>query len=282
MRCLLIQILLVLPFTVLGESLSKLVFDAVNTIPKIDDIKAQLELRSNRVWGRIYIDGWPQTIQYYRAHFGDPPPYGRKKFIFANPLDACEDISFSTPISNEYIILAFRGNCTFGTKANIVLKSSAAGLVIINNEEGIEHLHAPDAHDVNISVTSIMQVEGKLLHSVYTNNYLSSEQPMEGYIVPINCHSTGFVCEPATEGEKSLTSQLIHGGYIIQPYNPDSEKLKMEFLLANFGILFPLPYTPLDLVVPSPVDACEKITNDVTNKVTTNYLNSSLLYFYII
>lgn len=72
-----------------------------------DDIEGQLILRSTRFWGRIYIgrysissycicsfknvgsDGWPQTIQFFRAHFGIEPPIGRKvklllsvRFIF--------------------------------------------------------------------------------------------------------------------------------------------------------------------------------------------------------
>jgi hypothetical protein len=33
-----------------------------------------MKLRANRFWGRLYIDGWPQTIQFFRAHFGIEPP----------------------------------------------------------------------------------------------------------------------------------------------------------------------------------------------------------------
>ena len=39
-------------------------------------IIGQMRLRSTRFWGRLYIDGWPQTIQFFRAHFGIEPPFG--------------------------------------------------------------------------------------------------------------------------------------------------------------------------------------------------------------
>jgi hypothetical protein len=38
------------------------------------------------MWGRLYIDGWPQTIQFLRAHFGEPPPEGPRRFVIADPV----------------------------------------------------------------------------------------------------------------------------------------------------------------------------------------------------
>jgi hypothetical protein len=35
-----------------------------------------VSLRGTRFWGRLHIDGWPQTIQFFRAHFGIEPPIG--------------------------------------------------------------------------------------------------------------------------------------------------------------------------------------------------------------
>ena len=39
--------------------------------------EGQMRLRSTRFWGRLYLDGWPQTIQFFRAHFGIEPPFGK-------------------------------------------------------------------------------------------------------------------------------------------------------------------------------------------------------------
>ena len=41
------------------------------------------------------------------------------------------------------------------------------GIIIINNEPGIDHLPGPDAHDIKFSVSSIAQQEGVLLESIY-------------------------------------------------------------------------------------------------------------------
>lgn len=69
----------------LPEVFSKLDFSANDTFASDNDIPGQLKLRSTRYWGRLYIDGWPQTIQFYRAHFGNEPPLGRKIFTFVEP-----------------------------------------------------------------------------------------------------------------------------------------------------------------------------------------------------
>lgn len=52
----------------------------------------QKELRDSRPWGRLYVDGWPAPIQYFRAHFGGPAVEGMRPLVLASPLDACEPL----------------------------------------------------------------------------------------------------------------------------------------------------------------------------------------------
>ncbi len=157
------------------------------------DIDAQMKLRSSRFWGRLYIDGWPQTIQFFRAHFGIEPPFGRKRFVFAEPRDACGDLSNAHLLNSDHVVLVNRGKCTYGQKALNVKKTAASGIIIINNEPGIDHLPGPDAHDVQLSVLSISQQEGQLLEVFYDDGPMSDGlgRVMEGYIVPINCENSG-------------------------------------------------------------------------------------------
>lgn len=61
----------------LPEVFSNLDFTADSSPASEEDIEGQMRLRSTRFWGRIYIDGWPQTIQFFRAHFGIEPPLGK-------------------------------------------------------------------------------------------------------------------------------------------------------------------------------------------------------------
>lgn len=160
----------------LPEVFSNLDFAADSTPADEGDVEAQIKLRSTRFWGRIHIDGWPQTIQFFRAHFGIEPPMGRKRFVFAEPRDACTDLTNGHLLTSEHILLVNRGICTFGTKALNAHKTNASGIVIINNEPGIDHLPGPDAHDIQFSISSIAQLEGQLLEAAY------DEGPMDRYV----------------------------------------------------------------------------------------------------
>jgi hypothetical protein len=197
----------------LPEVYSNLDFNADSTPANDDDVDGQLRLRSTRFWGRIYIDGWPQTIQYFRAHFGIEPPLGRKIFVFAEPRDACDDLTNAHLLTKEHVLLVNRGSCTFGTKAKFAEKTNASAIIIINNEPGLDHLPGPDAHDIQFSVSSISQQEGQLLENFYDQGPSEGGfgRKMEGYIVPINCPNSGAKCFPATTEEKQQISNLVEG-----------------------------------------------------------------------
>lgn len=150
----------------LPEVFSKLDFTADSTFAKEDDIEGQVRLRATRFWGRLYIDGWSQTIQFFRAHFGNEAPLGKKHFVFAEPRDACQDLTNAHLLTSNHVILAHRGTCTFGTKTKIAMRTNASAIIIINNEPGIDHLPGPDAHDVQFSVGSIAQQEGQVPFSL--------------------------------------------------------------------------------------------------------------------
>jgi hypothetical protein len=197
----------------LPEVFSNLDFAADSTPAPDDDVEAQLRLRSTRFWGRLYLDGWPQTIQYFRAHFGIEPPLGRKRFVFAEPRDACSDLENAELINKNHILLVHRGTCTFGTKAKIAEKAGASGVIIINNEPGIDHLPGPDAHDIQFSIGSITQQEGQLLESIIDEgpNEDGLGRKIEGYMVPINCAKNGAKCGPATVQERTDIANLIEG-----------------------------------------------------------------------
>jgi hypothetical protein len=50
----------------LPEAPSVLDFHIDTTPAADDDIEGQMKIRDSRFWGRIHIDGWPQTIQFFR------------------------------------------------------------------------------------------------------------------------------------------------------------------------------------------------------------------------
>ena len=224
----------------LPEVFSNLDFAADSSPALEDDVEGQLRLRATRFWGRLYLDGWPQSIQFFRAHFGIEPPVGRKTFVFPEPRDACSDILKPEAYSSDIVLLVNRGNCTFGTKAKFAAKTAASAIIIINNEPGIDHLPGPDAHDIAFSVSSIPQSEGQLLESVYDEGPFGPEgfgRKLEGYMVPVNCENSGARCVPATYEERRDISGLSEGGYIhFNTSSLNAVDLPVEYLLANFGV----------------------------------------------
>ena len=235
----------------LPEVYSKLDFSADSTPATEEDIEGQIHLRASRFWGRIYIDGWPQTVQFFRAHFGIEPPMGRKVFVFPDPRDACEEIKNPEYYTSDHVLLVNRGKCTFGAKAKNAQKTAATAIVIINNEPGIDHLPGPDAHDIDYSVSSIPQPEGQLLEAVYDEGpadvmedgnpgpgHVGLGRRLEGFIVPINCENGGAKCLPATYDERRNVANLTEGGYVRlgnAAALKDSNELPIEYLLAHFG-----------------------------------------------
>lgn len=259
----------------LPEVFSVLDFAADSSPADESDIEGQERLRATRFWGRLHIDGWPQAIQFFRAHFGKEPPMGRKTFVFAEPRDACADLENAAHLTNDHVVLVNRGTCTFGTKATIVSKTKASAVIIINNEPGLDHLPGPDAHDIDFSIVSIGQQEGQNLESFYDEGakdpVTGFGQLMEGYVVPINCENSGARCVPATYAERAALTSLKEGGVIELTQKsgkslPD-EDLPLEYLLAHFGTKVPTMPTGLGIVLAKPAEACTPLENNVKGKI---------------
>lgn len=248
----------------LPEVFSNLDFNADNSPADEDDIDGQLNLRSTRFWGRLYIDGWPQTIQFFRAHFGKEPPYGRKRFVFAEPREACTELENGHLITDDHVLLVNRGTCTYGTKAKVAKIAGAAGIVIINNEPGIDHLPGPDAHDIEISVSSISQQEGQLLEVFYDEgpNEGGFGRKMEGYVVPINCELSGARCLPATFEERRWLKDMNEGGTLAL----NGKETKIEYLLAQFGMKANHESVEIPLAMAKPAEACDPLEKDYKGK----------------
>jgi hypothetical protein len=258
----------------LPEVFSNLDFQADNAPASESDIEGQMKLRSTRFWGRIYIDGWPQTIQFFRAHFGNEPPMGLKTFVFAEPRDACTELTNGHLLTSEHVVLVNRGTCTFGTKAKITSNSKASAIIIINNEPGLDHLPGPDAHDIQYSISAIPQPEGQLLEAIYDEGPAEGGfgRKLQGYMVPINCENSGARCVPATYEERANIKTLSEGGYLTIK-GPDGKSplkdtdLPIEYLLAHFGTKIPHDESSYPVIMSKPAEACSALENNVKGKI---------------
>lgn len=258
----------------LPEVFSNLDFTADSSPASEEDIEGQIRLRDSRFWGRMYLDGWPQTIQFFRAHFGTSPPIGKKTFVFAEPRDACGELTNAAQLTQDHVVLANRGTCTYGQKSKNAQSAGASAIVIINNEPGLDHLPGPDAHDIEFSVSSIPQQEGQLLESIYDEGPAEEGavgRNITGYMVPINSENSGARCVPATYEERKAVEGLLDGGLLQlsgakEPTIGDSDH-PMEYLLSHFGVMIPHENVSTPVVVASPSEACSPIENDVRGKV---------------
>jgi hypothetical protein len=258
----------------LPEVFSNLDFAADNAPASEEDIAGQKKLRDTRFWGRLYLDGWPQTIQFFRAHFGTSAPMGKKTFVFAEPRDACGELTNSVKLTQDHVVLVNRGTCTYGQKAKHVQNAGASAIIIINNEPGLDHLPGPDAHDIEFSVSSIPQQEGQLLESIYDEGPITDGgmgREITGYMVPINCENSGARCLPATYEERRAVETVRNGG-LVHVSGQDEATIKegdhpLEYLLAHFGVMTLHGDVSTPIVVAQPSEACGPITNDVRNKV---------------
>jgi len=215
----------------LPEVLSNLNFQKKEFASK-ENLEQQEALRKGAYWGRLYIHNFPYPIQYFQAHFGIPAPKGLRELVFAADTYLCPDTpqpKASFISEHKAIVVALRGNCTFGKKAQVALSLNASALVIVNTEQGLDHLAAPDMHDIEVSVVSVPRDDGNSLM-----RYLQSTDGVQGSLVPINCATLekAYTCKPCTvEDEQFVTSDIIEGGYI----NFAGAHMKFEYLLSQFG-----------------------------------------------
>jgi len=207
------------------------------------DDKDEAELRDSRWWGRLYVDGWPQTIQYLRAHFGEPPPRGRLPVVLADPPDACGALAGGAGRFGGAIVVARRGTCTFSSKARRAAAANVSAIVLVNNAEGNEHLAGPDAHGVKTSVSMVAQADGGLLM-----RHLERDPPAQALfatMAPMHCAERSSVmgkslgsdlCAPATAADRRMAADPMEGGWLTLPSGPGLSPRKHEFMIGTFGI----------------------------------------------
>lgn len=236
----------------LPEVFSKLNPDEIQRDFAADgDSVDEKSLRDTRWWGRLYIDGWPQSIQYLRAHFGEAPPQGMKRILVADPQDACFPLKNSKEADGA-IVIAMRGNCTFGSKGVRANEAGASALVLVNNEDGNHHIPAPDAHDLPMSVSMVARQDGELvLRSLQRGQHLT------GALIPIHCTTESKVrvgndlCQAATKADREIIAGMAHGGWITA-----GDVTVGEFLIATFGVRVPTT-TPVRIMAADPPTFCQ-------------------------
>ena len=168
---------------------SVLSFNTFSDFASDSDIPGQLKQREDSWWGRLLIDGFPVHLQYFRGHFGTAPPVGPVTLLLADPINMCDFVESKGKLDNvgeiknheRTVVVAQRGNCTFGEKALFAEENGAAGIMYLNIEEGNMHPPAPDVRELQLSSMMLNDIEGNYLMSALKHG------PITATFVPVAC-----------------------------------------------------------------------------------------------
>ena len=161
----------------LPEVMSNLQFEKRDFAPE-GDTAAEAALREASTWGRVYVDGWPTSIQYLRGHFGLSPPTGTHDIVLAEPLDACMPLANAAgrTVTARGVYVRYQGEpCRRGGR-----RCAARG----ERRRRPIHMPGPDAHDVKLSISMIGKGGNQLMGSMRAVSALRAS------LVPINCNGT--------------------------------------------------------------------------------------------
>ena len=255
----------------LPEVESKLKFDTVRGFAKEDDVKAQKELRDARFWGRLYIEGWPYALQYYLAHFSEPPPLGTMNILNAEPSHGCGPFtdefnkryqSMTEEEKEKTLLLTKRGECSFTDKARRASELGFKNIAYVNDRPGMIHAAGPDGHDLSLTAILLPQGEGDNLFNAIERNGGILSSTFDGItsssisatseskasdrvarIIPIHCSevdrdfSSTNLCEPPLKVEREYVNDRFSQGGMWRYHFEDSSKIQGEEYNDNFEYL---------------------------------------------
>lgn len=196
--------------------------------------------------------------------------------MLAEPLNMCDDYSGLPVLHNaneiknattdsNVVIVATRGECTFGEKALLAAEQSH-GIIFVNNEDGLFHPSGPEASALRrFSATMIGQDDGRHLIQALS----SGPGSLNGRFVPIMCNSAlnGKHCDELNHDDKTFVVSLNYTGKI---YTDDD--VEFDYIQGDFGGWLSDQHAEFQTMVPSVIggdaNCCDKsgfVGNEVSN-----------------
>ncbi|GMH84234.1 hypothetical protein TrVE_jg7710 [Triparma verrucosa] len=252
---------------------SVLKFEFFRDFAKEEDIDGQLEQREQAWWGRLYVANFPFSIQFLRGHFGSGPKLAQYTLLLSEPALMCDLTLYDAMMDNQdrvkelkdqgknVIIVAKRGNCTYGEKAILAESVGADGILYVNDEEGITHPAAPDVREFrDFAPSMISKAEGDYLMNVLQRG----GGTIEANFIPIACVDepknlkTDKFCLPTSQQERDFEDAIQYGGVA-----KSSDGIEADFLQAHYG--YPLPDGTHSFTLHEG-DACESLGEETVSK----------------
>eukprot|EP00981_Chlorochromonas_danica_P002979 scaffold601_cov170-Ochromonas_danica.AAC.40 len=234
------------------------------TVPQ-ETSRPELEDRKKLVYGRLYLPHGVQAMEYALGSFGGPPPVGAVALRLSNTTLECEAVD-GLDYGGDFV-LARRGNCTFLQKALLAKAHNAAGLIIANTEDRLDHPSSGLGVDKNITEAAVASLGTFTVLGMSNQSWAPLtaalrfvDHRLPVHIVPIKCQ-TGGKCLPLLEEERALLAEVSWGRLRVR--KADRQVRSFEFLSSNFGAPLPVE-SSLRVVLADPIDACSPLMNIIS------------------
>lgn len=231
------------------------------TVPQ-ETTRPELEERKKLVYGRLYLPHGVQAMEYAQGSFGGPPPVGAVALRLSNTTLECDAVE-GLDYGGDFV-LARRGNCTFLQKALLAKAHNAAGLIIANTEDSLDHPSSGLGVDKNITEAAVASLGAFTVLGMSNQSWAPLtaalrfvDHRLPVHIVPIKCQ-TGGKCQPLLEEERALLAEVSWGRLRVR--KTDRQVRSFEFLSSNFGAPLPVE-SSLRVVRADPIDACSPLLN---------------------
>ena len=205
----------------------------------------QLEKRQFLHFGRLYIDGSASTFQFVRAAFGGDLPVQPHELTFADNRYGCDPVANAV---GTYLIVQ-RGTCTYLEKAEAAEASGAAGLIVVNTDNGglfpLPAGHGMANHD-DLPTLPIVLVSRNALSVL--REIVRVEPFTKGALIPLECNEGA--CLAVHRADQATLAQFDAAGGNVY-LEGDNEGF--DYITSSFGGTVP---SGGELVLAVPADGC--------------------------
>ncbi|GMI21750.1 hypothetical protein TeGR_g6275, partial [Tetraparma gracilis] len=193
--------------------------------------------RRELTFGRLYVDGSPSSFQFKKARFGGELPLKSHEVVFAPNSFGCGPVDEA---KGSYLVVS-RGECTYLEKAEAAASSGAAGLIVVNTDNG-DLFELPAGYDMTpeeVAALPSIPVVLVPLNALDVLMHITKEDPFaRAALVPLECNVDG--CFPVYKVDLKYLSDYDSSGGRIYVTGADGREVGLDFVTSSFGSVLPL------------------------------------------
>jgi hypothetical protein len=190
----------------------------------------------------------------------------------------CDEVSGLPALNNidevdeSTVLVTKRGGCTFGEKALVAHhEAGAAGIIFVNNQDGLFHPAGPDSRDVKLGAYMVNQHDGNHLIQALMSVADTEGPNINGRFVPMTCGNDvdSSYCKPIHYADHLFESSLDYSGKL----SVDNDVVEYDYVQGEFGDWID-PHVVWSTMVPTVIggDAhcCDRSGFEGNNDAVTN------------